>query len=94
MTEKWDCYSPVALVLWRAADFAEAGLFIGFCLTAARELGCPELWIPAVKVVEQIRAAAQVDALMGRPEVRDPREWAIALRIAAEFGPAGRERAT
>lgn len=79
----WDCYSPVALVLWRAADFAEAGFAGAPCLKAACELNRTDLWIDAVHVTQAIDKDNLKTCIASR-------EWAIALRIAAEFGPAGR----
>ena len=76
----WDCYSPVALVLWRAADFAEAG----------------SLWPISDAFNESLNPAAcrEADALLIRSGYAKTRgDVTLYLRQLAEFGPAGRPRA-
>ena len=86
MTEKWDCYSPVALVLWRAADFAEAG-FTSPCMHAAREINRTDAWFEAAYYSDRLYLI-KPRTIFPLP----PAAWAVALRQLAEFGPAGRPR--
>lgn len=77
----WDCYSPVALVLWRAADFAEAGDLLPVN-AAAEELRAGQGLLFA--------ALDLVGAHQGRRS-----SWlahVLCIRQLAEFGPAGRPR--
>jgi len=79
----WDCYSPVALVLWRAADFAEAGNVGSPIHDAAWDLRLGAFGGPACELAAPVKH---------RPRPIEHLGWAIHLRNLAEFGPAGRPK--
>ena len=87
MTEKWDCYSPVAMVLWRAADFAEAGDVDGPISKSIAQLGARDVGYDALALADVLR----YQFLPATPEICVA--WAMRLRELAEFGPAGRSKA-
>lgn len=86
---RWDPYSPVAMWLWRGADFAELGDDAPM-VSALYERVVPsggyhlsreyKTWAEACSVTQRGTHIAHV------PHVA----WAVFLRQLAEFGPAGR----
>jgi hypothetical protein len=85
MTERWDCYSPVALVLWAAADEVERG-------NTSAPLSCGQ--DRAGDFGEDVFAFAFDLSWQARTALNhgDNTGAVLAFRQLAEFGPAGRPR--
>lgn len=86
----WDCYSPVAEILWLAADNTQNG--VKFPVASAHSRlkfsGRGNLFetLDPWPVIEE-----GMEYMYYSADVSDA-ERAIGLRILAEFGPAGRPR--
>lgn len=88
MTERWDCYSPVAEILWLAADNVQNGVTFPVSSAWSRLK-----FSGRGKLFETLDPWAVIDKALGYQfysgDTSD-KERAVGLRIAAEFGPAGR----
>ena len=86
----WDCYSPVAEILWLAADNAQSGICypVSSAHSRLRFSGRGKLFddIDPWPVIEEA-----LEYMYYSADVSDA-ERAVGLRILAEFGPAGRPR--
>lgn len=86
----WDCYSPVAEILWLAADNAQNG--VRFPVSSAHSRlkfsGRGKLFetVDPWPVIEE-----GMEYMYYSADVSDA-ERAVGLRILAEFGPAGRPK--